>query len=175
MHVLERILIQNAEINFFFRSDRISKPRARWWRNGNATQNGGSKVKVSFHRASLYFKYNFFYTVREHTLFMTLQRPPLLSLQHFYKTLEHDFQVAINPKPLKFQMLWVQNKKNKTKKVWFYSSYKETFNRLRVLKTEIEHLQHFLERSKVKLMKDFELWWAEQMAMSQVTLLGCSS
>jgi len=69
----------------------------------------------------------------------------------------------------------VQNKKNKTKKVWFYSSYKETFNRLRVLKTEIEHLQHFLERSKVKLMKDFELWWAEQMAMSQVTLLGCSS
>ncbi|XP_052275630.1 kinesin-like protein KIF6 isoform X2 [Dreissena polymorpha] len=47
------------------------------------------------------------------------------------------------------------------------NSYKETFNRLRVLKTEIEHLQHLLEKAKVKLMKDFELWWAEQVALSQ--------
>ena len=28
---------------------------------------------------------------------------------------------------------------------------------LTLLKTEIEHLQHFLERSKVKLMEDFEV------------------
>ncbi|KAL4238137.1 Kinesin-related protein 6 [Mactra antiquata] len=47
------------------------------------------------------------------------------------------------------------------------SDYKETFNRLRTLKTEIEHLQHLLEKAKVKLMKDFELWWAEQVALSQ--------
>ncbi|XP_064600803.1 kinesin-like protein KIF6 [Liolophura sinensis] len=44
--------------------------------------------------------------------------------------------------------------------------YKETFNELRTLKTEIEHLQHLLEKSKVKLMKDFELWWADQVNMS---------
>ena len=44
----------------------------------------------------------------------------------------------------------------------FSYSYKEHFARLRDLKTEIEHLQHFLEKSKVQLMKDFELWWAEQ-------------
>ncbi|XP_013391269.1 kinesin-like protein KIF6 [Lingula anatina] len=45
--------------------------------------------------------------------------------------------------------------------------YKETFNRLRVLKTEIEHLQHLLEKSKVKLLKDFELWWTEQSAIAE--------
>ncbi|XP_041351930.1 kinesin-like protein KIF6 [Gigantopelta aegis] len=43
-------------------------------------------------------------------------------------------------------------------------SYKETFNKLRGMKSEIEHLQHLLEKSKVKLMKDFELWWADQSA-----------
>ncbi|CAC5410124.1 KIF6_9 [Mytilus coruscus] len=36
-------------------------------------------------------------------------------------------------------------------------NYKECFTRLRTLKTEIEHLQHLLEKSKVKLMKDFEM------------------
>ncbi|XP_052766060.1 kinesin-like protein KIF6 isoform X1 [Mya arenaria] len=47
------------------------------------------------------------------------------------------------------------------------ASYKETFNRLKTLKTEIEHLQHLLEKAKVKLMKDFELWWADQVSLSQ--------
>ncbi|ESO96459.1 hypothetical protein LOTGIDRAFT_115944 [Lottia gigantea] len=47
--------------------------------------------------------------------------------------------------------------------------YKETFSKLKTLKSEIEHLQHFLERSKVKLMKDFELWWAEQSSNNQVS------
>ncbi|XP_064621480.1 kinesin-like protein KIF6 [Lineus longissimus] len=42
--------------------------------------------------------------------------------------------------------------------------YKESFARLRALKAEIEHLQHLLENHKVKLMKDFEIWWAEQAA-----------
>lgn len=45
--------------------------------------------------------------------------------------------------------------------------YKDAFGRLRNLKTEIEHLQHLLEKSKVKLMKDFEIWWAEQGALNQ--------
>ena len=54
----------------------------------------------------------------------------------------------------------------------FFVRYKEKFAELRTLKSEIEHLQHFLERSKVKLMKDFELWWADQMitAESQAAL-----
>ena len=47
-------------------------------------------------------------------------------------------------------------------------NYKENFNQLRTLKTEIEHLQHLLEKAKVKLMKDFEIWWAEQAARAQV-------
>ncbi|XP_059163780.1 kinesin-like protein KIF6 [Physella acuta] len=45
--------------------------------------------------------------------------------------------------------------------------YKSTFTSLRSMKTEIEHLQHFLEKSKVKLMKEFELWWAEQTLHNQ--------
>ncbi|KAK6182753.1 hypothetical protein SNE40_010365 [Patella caerulea] len=45
--------------------------------------------------------------------------------------------------------------------------YKQTFSKLKNLKTEIEHLQHFLEKSKVKLMKDFELWWVEQSQNTQ--------
>ncbi|KAI8478470.1 hypothetical protein Bbelb_438030, partial [Branchiostoma belcheri] len=40
--------------------------------------------------------------------------------------------------------------------------YKVTYNRLRVLKTEIEHLQHLLEKARLQMQKDFELWWAEQ-------------
>nr|KAG5710763.1 hypothetical protein BaRGS_035165 [Batillaria attramentaria] len=35
--------------------------------------------------------------------------------------------------------------------------YKETFVQLRTMKTEIEHLQHLLEKAKVKMMKDFEM------------------
>ncbi|KAK3576776.1 hypothetical protein CHS0354_014591 [Potamilus streckersoni] len=47
------------------------------------------------------------------------------------------------------------------------SRYKESFNKLRNLKTEIEHLQHLLEKSRVKLLKDFELWWTEQASQLQ--------
>ena len=46
--------------------------------------------------------------------------------------------------------------------------YKDSFTRLRSLKTEIEHLQHLLEKAKVKMQKDFEIWWAEQAAFNQV-------
>lgn len=46
--------------------------------------------------------------------------------------------------------------------------YKESFTQLKSLKTEIEHLQHLLEKAKVKMQKDFEIWWAEQAAFNQV-------
>lgn len=49
-----------------------------------------------------------------------------------------------------------------------YLRYKDSFTRLRSLKTEIEHLQHLLEKAKVKMQKDFEIWWAEQAAFNQV-------
>ncbi|XP_070179968.1 kinesin-like protein KIF6 isoform X2 [Littorina saxatilis] len=46
-------------------------------------------------------------------------------------------------------------------------NYKEAFVGLRTMKTEIEHLQHLLENAKVKMMKDFEMWWAQQSAQNQ--------
>ncbi|CAD5119019.1 DgyrCDS7671 [Dimorphilus gyrociliatus] len=47
------------------------------------------------------------------------------------------------------------------------TSYKERFNLLKHLKAEIEHTQHLLDSSKMKLLKDFEIWWAEQAALNQ--------
>ncbi|XP_059838776.1 kinesin-like protein KIF6 isoform X2 [Hypanus sabinus] len=41
-------------------------------------------------------------------------------------------------------------------------SYKMTFNRLKGLKTETEHLQHLLQKAKVMIQKDFEAWWSEE-------------
>ncbi|XP_074719595.1 kinesin-like protein KIF6 [Strix uralensis] len=41
-------------------------------------------------------------------------------------------------------------------------SYKTMFNRLKELKLEIEHLQLLMEKGKVKLQKDFEVWWSEE-------------
>jgi len=40
--------------------------------------------------------------------------------------------------------------------------FKSTVKRLQELKLEIEHLQHLLEMSRVKLMKDFDVWWSQQ-------------
>ncbi|XP_062829642.1 kinesin-like protein KIF6 isoform X3 [Anolis carolinensis] len=39
-------------------------------------------------------------------------------------------------------------------------SYKTMFTRLKGLKIEIEHLQLLMEKSKLKLQKDFEVWWS---------------
>ncbi|XP_028981217.1 kinesin-like protein KIF6 isoform X2 [Esox lucius] len=47
-------------------------------------------------------------------------------------------------------------------------SYKTTFGCLKTLKTEIEHLQLLLERSKVKLQRDFQDWWEQETARIQV-------
>ncbi|XP_061113180.1 kinesin-like protein KIF6 [Conger conger] len=60
------------------------------------------------------------------------------------------------------------------------TGYKSTFGRLKALKTEIEHLQLLLERSKVKVQRDFQEWWAGESARlqeerSEVTAAGQSS
>nr|XP_047936047.1 kinesin-like protein KIF6 isoform X3 [Anser cygnoides] len=47
-------------------------------------------------------------------------------------------------------------------------SYKTMYNRLKGLKVEIEHLQLLMEKAKVKLQKDFEVWWSEEAANLQV-------
>ncbi|XP_040408928.1 kinesin-like protein KIF6 isoform X3 [Cygnus olor] len=47
-------------------------------------------------------------------------------------------------------------------------SYKTMYNRLKGLKVEIEHLQLLMEKAKVKLQKDFEVWWSEEVANLQV-------
>ncbi|NXJ76659.1 KIF6 protein, partial [Trogon melanurus] len=41
-------------------------------------------------------------------------------------------------------------------------SYKTKFNRLKELKVEIEHLQLLMEKVKMKLHKEFEVWWSEE-------------
>ncbi|NXA46030.1 KIF6 protein, partial [Nothocercus julius] len=46
-------------------------------------------------------------------------------------------------------------------------SYKMMFNRLKGLKVEIEHLQLLMEKAKVKLQKDFEVWWSEEATKLQ--------
>ncbi|XP_026857259.2 kinesin-like protein KIF6 isoform X4 [Electrophorus electricus] len=48
-------------------------------------------------------------------------------------------------------------------------NYKSTFGRLKGLKTEIEHLQHLLQRSKIKLKRDFQDWWSQEATRLQVT------
>ncbi|KAL1771790.1 kinesin KIF6 isoform X1 [Sigmodon hispidus] len=48
------------------------------------------------------------------------------------------------------------------------SRYKATFVRLKALKVEIEHLQLLMDKAKVKLQKEFEVWWAEEATSLQV-------
>lgn len=40
--------------------------------------------------------------------------------------------------------------------------------RLKALKVEIEHLQLLMDKAKVKLQKEFEVWWAEEATSLQV-------
>ncbi len=42
------------------------------------------------------------------------------------------------------------------------AEYKTGFNRLNDLKKEIQHIQKSLEMSRIKLQKDFDLWYASQ-------------
>uniref|UniRef100_A0A672USH5 Kinesin-like protein n=1 Tax=Strigops habroptila TaxID=2489341 RepID=A0A672USH5_STRHB len=41
-------------------------------------------------------------------------------------------------------------------------SYRTMFNHLKGLKVEIEHLQLLMGKVKMKLQKDFEVWWSEE-------------
>ncbi|NWT69406.1 KIF6 protein, partial [Prunella himalayana] len=41
-------------------------------------------------------------------------------------------------------------------------SYKTVYSRFKGLKVEIEHLQLLMEKVKIKLHKDFEVWWSEE-------------
>ncbi|XP_061221974.1 kinesin-like protein KIF6 isoform X2 [Neopsephotus bourkii] len=41
-------------------------------------------------------------------------------------------------------------------------SYRTMFNHLKGLKVEIEHLQLLMGKAKMKLQKDFEVWWSEE-------------
>ncbi|NXB36391.1 KIF6 protein, partial [Eulacestoma nigropectus] len=41
-------------------------------------------------------------------------------------------------------------------------SYKIIYSRFKGLKVEIEHLQLLMEKVKMKLQKDFEVWWSEE-------------
>jgi len=50
-------------------------------------------------------------------------------------------------------------------------SFKSTVKRLQELKMEIEHLQHLLEMSRVKLMKDFDVWWSQQEQIAKAKVL----
>ncbi|XP_061751663.1 kinesin-like protein KIF6 isoform X3 [Nerophis ophidion] len=47
--------------------------------------------------------------------------------------------------------------------------YKSTVGHLKTLKTEIEHLQLLLEKAKVKLQKDFRMWWNKETSNVQET------
>jgi kinesin family protein 6/9 len=39
------------------------------------------------------------------------------------------------------------------------SQFKELYGRLKELKNEIEHLQHLMDKAKLQLQQDFEVWW----------------
>uniref|UniRef100_A0A671UE43 Kinesin family member 6 n=1 Tax=Sparus aurata TaxID=8175 RepID=A0A671UE43_SPAAU len=53
--------------------------------------------------------------------------------------------------------------------------YKTTIGRLKVLRTEIEHLQLLLERAKVKLQKDFQKWWSQEASSVQESELKATA
>lgn len=42
------------------------------------------------------------------------------------------------------------------------------YTKLKELKTEIEHVQHLLERAKVQLQQNFEQWWINQVSTNRM-------
>jgi kinesin family protein 6/9 len=42
------------------------------------------------------------------------------------------------------------------------TTFKQVYHTLKGMKAEIEHSQHLLEKGKVQLQKDFEVWWEEE-------------
>ncbi|XP_008300477.1 kinesin-like protein KIF6 [Stegastes partitus] len=54
-------------------------------------------------------------------------------------------------------------------------AYKSTIGHLKALRTEIEHLQLLLERSKTKLHKDFHKWWSQEVSSVQESESGATA
>ncbi|CAJ1074118.1 kinesin-like protein KIF6 isoform X1 [Xyrichtys novacula] len=46
-------------------------------------------------------------------------------------------------------------------------AYKSTIGHLKALRTEIEHMQLLLGRAKVKLQRDFQRWWSQEVSSVQ--------
>ena len=57
----------------------------------------------------------------------------------------------------------------------FSHSFKELYGQLKDMKTEIEHVQHLLEKAKVQLQKDFETWWKQQADKVVKHIILCST
>ena len=54
----------------------------------------------------------------------------------------------------------------------FLDRFKEAYHKLKEMKSEVEHMQHLLERAKVQLQKDFEVWWEDEAKkMRQVSYI----
>ena len=49
-------------------------------------------------------------------------------------------------------------------------SFKVLYGHLKDMKTEIEHIQHLLEKAKVQLQKDFDVWWKQQANQVRLTV-----
>ena len=50
-------------------------------------------------------------------------------------------------------------------------AFKSDCAALKELKTEIEHIQHLMEKIKVHLLREFETWWAEQVDIYKSTVM----
>ncbi|KAM6912811.1 uncharacterized protein FYW49_011245 [Xenentodon cancila] len=53
--------------------------------------------------------------------------------------------------------------------------FKSTIDRLKALKTEMEHLQLLLERVKFKIQKDFQKWWNQETSNLQASESGATA
>uniref|UniRef100_F6TB77 Kinesin-like protein n=1 Tax=Ciona intestinalis TaxID=7719 RepID=F6TB77_CIOIN len=47
--------------------------------------------------------------------------------------------------------------------------YKVSFNRLKAMKAEIDHLHHLLDKSRVQMQHDFDQWWESQTRNGHAT------
>mmetsp|Transcript_12933 Transcript_12933/g.18452 ORF Transcript_12933/g.18452 Transcript_12933/m.18452 type:complete len:176 (+) Transcript_12933:200-727(+) len=65
--------------------------------------------------------------------------------------LNDDNPNAIHPEEMKHRSEIVQYK----------TTYNQSFQKLRVLKSDIEHIQHLIEKSRKKMQKDFDTWYEE--------------
>ena len=50
-------------------------------------------------------------------------------------------------------------------------AFKSDCAALKELKTEIEHIQHLMEKIKVQLLREFESWWVEQVSLYKSAVL----